>query len=83
MRTLGGRGSPFPHNCHSAKLAIELDGLGHYSKQGLAHDAERSSILLNYGIHVLRFSHLEVEPHFEEVCTIINQQIQKMIGNMV
>ena len=47
--------------CHAAKLIVELDGAQHYDEQGLARDKERTAILSEYGVEVLRFSNTEVE----------------------
>ena len=46
--------------CAEARLVIELDGLQHYTEQGKAYDEERSQILREYGLKVLRFSNREV-----------------------
>jgi very-short-patch-repair endonuclease len=46
--------------CPSEKLAIELDGHGHFTEAGLAYDAERTSFLNSRGITVIRFENVEV-----------------------
>ena len=46
--------------CHSAKLAIELDGGQHYSDMGEQADAARSAVIEARGFKVLRFSNHEV-----------------------
>jgi len=50
--------------CPKAKLAVELDGMQHYTPQGLAHDKERSAYLEGLGIKVLRFKNQEVDGAF-------------------
>ena len=45
--------------CPSIKLAIELDGPGHKSKE--AYDARRDSYLESHGIRVLRLWNTDVE----------------------
>ena len=42
--------------CAEAKLVSELDGSQHYTEQGQLYDHERSCIIEQYGIEVLRFS---------------------------
>ena len=62
--------------CHSAKLVIELDGSQHYTDDGELSDAKRTETLNKYGLHVLRFSNLDIEKNFEGVCTVIDQTIK-------
>ena len=63
--------------CHAAKLIIELDGAQHYDEQGLAREKERTAILSEYGVAVLRFSNTEVENDFRRVCTVIDSAVQE------
>ena len=61
--------------CASAKLVIELDGSQHYSKQGIAYDEQRSTVLEAYGLKVLRFTNLQIDKEFSVVCRMIDQVI--------
>ena len=65
--------------CADARLVIELDGSQHYTEQGKAYDEERSQILREYGLKVLRFSNREVEQQFDAVCEKIHQEIQARV----
>lgn len=65
--------------CHAAKLVIELDGSQHYTEQGLAYDKERSAILQQYGLKVIRFSNREVMQEFIAVCNQIDKEVQNRI----
>ena len=65
--------------CHSARLAIELDGSQHYTNQGKAHDESRTEILERYGIHVLRFSNKDIDDNFSGVCQMIDMVIRERI----
>ena len=71
--------------CHAALLVVELDGSQHYNEQGLAYDQERSAILAEYGIKVIRFSNLDVDKNFEGVCTAIDlavkERLEELKGN--
>ena len=49
--------------CAQARLVIELDGSQHYTEQGRAYDAERSTVLEQYGLLVLRFANNDVDNH--------------------
>ena len=68
--------------CHSARLAIELDGSQHYTNQGKAHDAERTKILEKHKIYVLRFSNKDVDENFDGVCQMIERVIKERIERM-
>lgn len=50
--------------CHTARLIIELDGSQHYEEQGIERDKERTAILEQYGLKVIRFSNLDVDRNF-------------------
>jgi very-short-patch-repair endonuclease len=49
--------------CPSEKLAVEMDGAGHFSSFGTFQDIERGAYLESQGIRVVRFENREV---FEE-----------------
>ena len=65
--------------CADARLVIELDGSQHYTEQGKASDAERSAILQQYDLLVLRFPNHDVDQHFYAVCEQIHSTIQKRL----
>ena len=62
--------------CASAKLVIEIDGSQHYTESGQQYDLERSAVLENYGLRVLRFSNREIDREFDAVCHAIDLAIQ-------
>jgi very-short-patch-repair endonuclease len=53
--------------CHSAKLAIELDGGGHNSEEQRQYDKERTKVVESAGIRVLRFWNNDVLSSLEVV----------------
>ena len=65
--------------CFQAKLVIELDGGGHYSPESIKRDAERSRILENYGLKVIRFCNIDIDKNFYGVCTVIDREIQQRL----
>ena len=65
--------------CSRAQLVIELDGSQHTTESGMQYDKERSSILAQYGLDVLRFSNYEVDCHFDAVCQKIDSVIQSRL----
>lgn len=68
--------------CHEAKIIIELDGSQHYEEQGIQRDKERTAILKQYGVEVLRFSNLEIERNFSGVCAVIDHAVKTRIGKI-
>ena len=66
--------------CDKAKLAIELDGSQHYSTLNKQKDLKRTKYLNQLNILVLRYSNLDVDKNFEDVCsdiiTNINLRLQ-------
>jgi len=59
--------------CHKAKLVIELDGGQHYDAEKLKQDEDRTAWLESQGLAVLRFTNLDVDQHFFEVCERIKE----------
>lgn len=46
--------------CHKHKLAIELDGAGHFTEEGQKYDKKRTEYLNSEGVKVIRFENYEV-----------------------
>ena len=61
---------------------MEVDGSQHYDEQGLAYDKERSAIFAEYGVKVIRFSNLEIEQSFQEVCSAIDLEVRKRVQEL-
>ena len=61
------------------KLAIELDGVGHYTLKGDAYDITRTQVLFHeYGIRVLRFENREVLQELQRVIYEITTVVQNL-----
>ena len=58
--------------CAAAKLAIELDGSQHCEASEQLYDQKRTAYLNSLGIHVLRFSNLDVLSNLPGVCQQID-----------
>ena len=59
------------------KLVIEIDGGSHYTDFAIEYDKERTKILNQLNLKVIRFTNHEVMNNFEEVCrsiTLITRQ---------
>ena len=59
----------------TSKIVIEIDGSQHYEDSGIENDAKRDTFLNNLGIKVLRYSNLDVNQKFENVCEDILNEI--------
>ncbi|MDO9153557.1 MAG: DUF559 domain-containing protein [Paludibacter sp.] len=46
--------------CTKYKLAIELDGAGHFTTEGREYDAMRTEYLNSLGVKVIRFENVDV-----------------------
>ena len=66
--------------CAKAKLIIELDGSRHYYLNQKSFDAERTYILEQLGLTVLRFSNNEVTENFYEVCSKIDVKVKELLS---
>ena len=69
--------------CANAQLAIELDGSGHYEPVQAQYDKERTAYLERMGLHVLRFTNLQVNREFRGVCETISETVDKLRINAV
>ena len=65
--------------CAAAKLAVELDGGGHYDIAAQEADRRRSEQLRLHHVTVLRFCNTDIQKHFYEVCTVIDETVQRLL----
>ncbi len=65
--------------CPEARLAIELDGEIHKDKEIKEYDLERTRILAENGIRVLRFWNSEVEIDVERVILRVTNAIDSQL----
>ena len=66
--------------CSRAHLAIEVDGGQHYTAAGLEYDRQRSAILRQYGVKVVRFSNSDIDREFAAVCAFIDKTIREELS---
>ena len=64
--------------CAKARLVVELDGGGHFTKEQIEYDAKRTKKLNEKGLKVLRFTNLEVDKCFFEVCEVIDREVSNL-----
>ena len=67
--------------CANAKLAIELDGGGHYEPEKIKEDAYRTESLKKHGVKVLRFCNKDIDKNFYGVCTVIDNEIKNSLSH--
>lgn len=65
--------------CPSEKLAVELDGAGHFTEEGMQYDAERTKFLNEYNIKVIRFENNLVFQNTNEVLQEIKSHFKKQV----
>lgn len=66
--------------CAQAKLIIELDGSGHFTKEGEKYDTERTEFLRGYGLRVIRIPNTEIYNNFKGVCEYIDQIVKQSLS---
>ena len=59
----------------TSKIVIELDGSQHYEDNGIENDEKRDAFLNKLGIRVLRYSNLDINQRFKNVCEDILNEI--------
>ena len=64
-----------------AKIIIELDGSQHYSEEGEKADATRDDYFVKNGFIVLRYTNLQIQQEFKNVCEDIWYRIDPFIDN--
>ncbi len=68
--------------CAHAKLIIELDGGGHYTKEQIEYDEKRTRIFEQHGLLVIRFTNLDIDRKFYSVCTEIEKQVRERLDSL-
>jgi len=61
--------------CISKNLVIEIDGSQHFTDDGLEYDNIRTDLLESLGLHVMRFTNIQIDRSFDEVCTEVQDYI--------
>ena len=67
--------------CPECRLAIELDGQGHFEIGADAYEAERTKYLENCGIRILRFENIVVFENLDAVLEAIKAAIKNETGS--
>ncbi len=67
--------------CHQAKLIIEVDGNVHDSTDQLEYDANRTYLLEEFGLTVIRFRNEEIDHSIESVLIKIDHFLRNINCN--
>jgi len=62
--------------CAAAKLAVEVDGMGHGSDEQVAHDRRRTAWLATQGINVIRLRAEDVRTELAGVLDFIGEAVR-------
>ena len=62
----------------SIKLAIEIDGGQHYEDEAIAYDRERTALLQEKGVTVLRFTNDDIDKRLNATILAIEKEIEKL-----
>ena len=65
--------------CHRAKLVVELDGSQHYESAEIEYDKWRTQYMESQGLKVLRFTNLDIQREFRNVCEAIDTAVTKRV----
>ena len=65
--------------CAKARLAVELDGGGHYDAEQRKKDEIRTKELQNMNLSVLRICNLDVDRNFGGVCEYIDMFVKNSL----
>jgi very-short-patch-repair endonuclease len=64
--------------CLEARLAVEVDGATHSTREEIARDAARSAALAGQGFAVLRFTNEEVVRNLDEVLETVRATLMEL-----
>ncbi len=65
--------------CAKARLAIELDGGGHYDPEQAAADHLRTKELESIGLRVIRICNMDIDKNFRGVCEFLDAEVQNSL----
>lgn len=63
--------------CPKLRLVVEIDGGIHDTDEARDYDQERTMLLENYNLKVIRFRNEEIETEFDRVCRALMDEIRK------
>ena len=67
--------------CPTLRIAIEVDGNQHYSKEGIEKDRIRTEEIKRLGIQIIRITNKQIDKDFTWICEYLDIEIQKIKHN--
>ena len=64
--------------CPEKRLAVEVDGVTHYSPAEIEYDKERENIIKTYEIKFVRVTNADVYKNLDGVLFLIAEELQKI-----
>ncbi len=65
--------------CAKAHIVIELDGGGHYTEEQKKYDDERTKVLSEYNLRVIRICNIDIDNNFYNVCEYIDREVKNSL----
>ena len=63
--------------CARRKLAIEIDGGGHFEEEQIVYDKKRQAFIEQFGIRFLRFTNLDIRNNLSGVLEAIEEALRE------
>ena len=63
--------------CPTLKIAIEIDGNQHYSKEGIEKDRIRTEEINKQGVQIIRITNKQIDNDFSWICEYLDTEIQE------
>ena len=63
--------------CARRKLAIEIDGGGHFEEEQIIYDQKRQAFIEQFGIRFLRFTNLDIRNNLSGVLDAIEEALRE------
>ena len=65
--------------CAKAELVVELDGSGHFTEEQQFKDRVRTKRLECMNLTIVRFTNLDIDKNFTEVCEYIDYMVKQTV----
>ena len=64
--------------CPTLKIAIEIDGNQHYSKEGIEKDKIRTKEINKQGIQVIHITNRQIDKDFNWICEYLDSELKRI-----
>ena len=66
--------------CAEGKIVIEVDGSQHYTDEGKEYDENRTYVINQFNVRVIRFSNHDINTNFQSVCMEIDKVVSEILN---